>query len=133
VTGDKNVGARFPCPPINGYLMYPLKLHKNLTPEKWAGYSKGQQILMIANELNRAKNWIKKNQRDETNQCYERAFELIDLTTEDLKWMAGIRELLRCREVLAELYMQQQKNGALNHMAYECLIALSSEAYNLMH
>jgi hypothetical protein len=112
--------------------MYPLKLHKNLTPEKWAGYSKGQQILMIANELNRAKNWIKKNQWDETNHCYERAFELIDLTLEDLKWKTGVRELLRCREVLGALYMQQQKDGAINHLAYKCLIALSSEAYNVL-
>jgi hypothetical protein len=113
--------------------MYPLRLHKNLTPEKWAVYSKGQQILMIANELNRANNWIKKNQLTEINQCYERAFELIDLTVEDSKWAGKVRELLRCREVIAEMYVQKQKDGRLNNLAYECLIALSSESYNMLH
>ncbi|MFA6924289.1 MAG: hypothetical protein WC223_08555 [Bacteroidales bacterium] len=54
--------------------------HKNLTVEKWSVYSKAQQILMIANELNRAKNMPEKNKINETNLCYERAFELIDLT-----------------------------------------------------
>jgi hypothetical protein len=112
--------------------MYPLKLHKNLTPEKWAGYSKGQQILMIANELNRAQNWLEKQQYDEVNHCYERAFELTDLTVEDAKWAGGTRELLRFREILGGLYIQQMKDSALNQMAYKALIRLSSEAYNLL-
>jgi hypothetical protein len=28
--------------------------HASLTPERWAGFGRDQQILMIANEMNRA-------------------------------------------------------------------------------
>ena len=34
--------------------MYPLKLHKTLTPEKWHKFGDARQILMIACEINRA-------------------------------------------------------------------------------
>jgi hypothetical protein len=113
--------------------MYDLKLHKNLNLEKWSCYSKGQQILMIANELNRAGNWIEKHQNFEVNQCYERAFELIDLTVEDTKWKNGLKELLRFREVLATLYIQENKDDAMNKKVYDVLLTLSSESYNILH
>jgi hypothetical protein len=113
--------------------MYDLKLHKNLNLAKWSCYSKGQQILMIANELNRAGNWIEKSQNFEVNQCYARAFELIDLTVEDTKWKNGLKELLRFREVLADLYIQKNKDAAMNKKAYEVLLTLSSESYNILH
>jgi hypothetical protein len=113
--------------------MYDLKLHKNLNLEKWSCYSKGKQILMIANELNRAGNWIEKCQNFEVNQCYERAFELIDLTIEDNKWKNGLKELLRFREVLAALYIQENKDVTMNKKAYEVLLTLSSESYNILH
>jgi len=43
----------------------------------------GQQILMIANELNRAQNWIEKPQFNEVNLTYERAMKLMDITISD--------------------------------------------------
>ena len=113
--------------------MYPLKLHKNLTPERWQTFSKGRQILMIATELSRAKNWIEKKQNFETNQCYERAFELIDLTVEDSKWKNGLKEILRFRELLAELYLQNNKNAKMNQSLYDILLTLSVESYNMLH
>ncbi len=113
--------------------MYELKLHKKLSPKKWQLYSKGQQILMIGTELNRAKNWIDKKQNFETNQCYERAFELIDLTIEDSKWANGLKELLRARELLADLYVQEEKDKQLNQQLFVAFILMTPEAYNLLH
>lgn len=109
------------------------RLHIHLTLEKWFSYPKGQQILMIGNELNRAANWIKKRQNLETDMCYERAFELIDLTVEDSKWKGHLRELLRLREILAELYLQKSKDGKLNRLAYDALVSMHPESYNLLH
>jgi hypothetical protein len=60
--------------------MYPLKQHTGLTPEKWASYSKTQQVLMISNELNRALNCLEGNFITDDEKCYERAMELTDLT-----------------------------------------------------
>jgi hypothetical protein len=88
---------------------------------------------MIATELSRAKNWIEKKQNFEINQCYERAFELIDLTVEDSKWKNGLKEILRFRELLAELYLQNNKNAKMNQSLYDILLTLSVESYNMLH
>lgn len=42
--------------------MYPLVYQKGMTPEKWHGYPRYQQILSIANELNRAQNALIRGQ-----------------------------------------------------------------------
>ena len=89
-------------------------------------------MLMIANELNRAANWIEKSQNLESNMCYERAFELIDLTVEDNKWRGRLKELLRLREILAELYLQESKDGKLNRLAYDAIISMNPESYNVL-
>lgn len=90
--------------------MYNLKFHKDLDLEKWSKFTPTQQILMIANELNRARNWIARGDTEEVNNCYERAFELLDLTIA-MKYRKNlVKELLRAREVLALLYLNNEKN-----------------------
>jgi hypothetical protein len=59
--------------------------HKSMTPERWAGFSMERHILMIANEFSRAKNFIAAGLLAETKECYERAFELLDLCSSDNK------------------------------------------------
>ena len=58
-----------------------MNLHKSMTLERWSCFAKGQQILMIANEINRAKNILSKNNSDDVNSSYERALDLIDNNT----------------------------------------------------
>lgn len=83
--------------------MYPLIHHPGLAG-RWPGFSRDRQILMIANELNRARNLLE-GARDpaESGRCLERAFELIDLTVEEAAGTARF-ELLRFREALARTY-----------------------------
>ena len=78
---------------------------------------------MIANEMNRAKNWIRKREATETNLAYERAFELIDLK----------KELLRFRELISELYCQTEKDELLNSQCLNGLVFLTPESYNLIN
>ena len=113
--------------------MYPLIHHKNLTLEKWSKYTRGQQVLMIGNELNRATNLLKNNMMPEVKNCYERAMELTDLTSADIKWKGRLKELRRFREVLAELYSKQDGDEELNFNLYNCLIMMIPEAYNMLH
>ena len=40
--------------------MYKQICHKNMTTEKWFAYPRFQQLLMIANELNRAQHALEK-------------------------------------------------------------------------
>ena len=113
--------------------MYPLRHHKSLSYEKWYQYSRDQQILMIANELNRAKNWIEKKSYKEVNLCYERAMELTDLTSSDIKWEGNaLRELRRFREVLGWLYNARIKDARFNYLTYKMLIQMDPGAWNLL-
>jgi len=113
--------------------MYRLRQHKNLTLEKWSAYPKGQQVLMIANELNRAGNWIDKEATEEVNNCYERALELTDLTTSDGKWQGNARrEMRRFRQMLAIQYTNLQKDALVNRQLYNLLIQTVPEAWNLL-
>ena len=85
------------------------KYHPNLTLEKWQAFPKEVQILNIASEFSRIKNWLAKNDEKEVRECLNRAFELIDLTIGDSKWNKGLKELLRFRELLADFYIQPRK------------------------
>ncbi|MBC8525629.1 MAG: hypothetical protein ISS28_02020 [Candidatus Cloacimonetes bacterium] len=114
--------------------MYKLKFHKNLDIKKWNKFSKSQQILMIANELNRAKNWIIKGDLDEVNNCYERAFELLDLTISLTTRKNLLKELLRFREIFALQYLNAknpediQKNFMQNQKLFNVLLSLNKVA-----
>jgi hypothetical protein len=86
------------------------KFHKNLTLERWQKFSKETQILNIAAEFSRAKNWLIKKDENEVLNCLDRSFELIDLTVNDSKWKKSLKELLRFRDVLAGFYIKKNKN-----------------------
>ncbi|MFH1824905.1 MAG: hypothetical protein ABH873_06745 [Candidatus Firestonebacteria bacterium] len=117
-----------------------LKHHKTLNSEKWMLFPFSKQIIMIANELNRAKNWINKNDLEEVKNCYERAFELIDLTISIKMRKNLLKELLRFRDVLAEQYISIfQKKDSLNSIKqklptlYCLLLMLNKDSYNLLY
>jgi len=99
-----------------------LKWHKSFTPEKWSQYSIDRQILMIATEFARAKSLIQKNDIKEVKNCYERAFELLDLSTYDQKWQKKLKELLRFRELLGQLYSDTSVNLKLNNNMFKVLL-----------
>lgn len=86
--------------------------HKNLTQEKWNNILIENQILNIASELLRAKNWIAKKDEVYMQNSLDRAFELIDLTiTDRKKWNnSRLGELLKFREILGEFYIGLNKD-----------------------
>jgi hypothetical protein len=106
-----------------------LKYHQTLTQKKWSTFSTTQQILMIANELNRAGHWIKKNDFCETKFCYERAIELLCLTVETLNNHKKLRELLRLKEMLAMLYTKKTLNFGENSGLIKTLLLLDPDAW----
>jgi hypothetical protein len=85
--------------------------HKSLNSEKWNRFPLENQILMIGSEFARAKNLRPDGIWGEVQQCYERAFELLDLCAQDPKWLSRLRELLRFREMLGALYLEPSKQG----------------------
>src|SRR5712692_8492466 len=77
--------------------------HAGLSPERWATFSLDQQILMIANEMNRAATLMAPGDRGRLLSGYERTLQLTDLTVQ-IGRPALRRELLRCRHLVAALY-----------------------------
>lgn len=81
-----------------------------MTPEKWQKFSKEEQILNIAAELSRTKFWLKERNSEQALNCLNRAFELIDLTINASHHQKDLNELLRFRDVLAQFYIDEDKN-----------------------
>jgi len=107
--------------------MYPLKYHPGLA-KRWPTFPISQQIIMIANELNRAKNMLEKRDNYEMIQALERAFELIDLTVENAR--QNLRyELLRFREMLSDLYLNQNPTNDSIQKLTKALLSTNHEAF----
>lgn len=79
--------------------------HANLTPERWARFSRDQQLLMIANEMHRAGKALALGEDKSVRLCYERILRLTDLTAAVGSGLSFRRELLRWRGLVAELYL----------------------------
>lgn len=96
--------------------------HKSMTPERWAAYPMDRQILMVAGEFSRAHNLIGTASLKSVRDCYERAMELLDLCTYDAKWIGRLRELMRFREAMGELYLANPPDKKDNLLFYKVLM-----------
>jgi len=87
--------------------------HSGLTQERWSSFSLLQQILMIGNEMNRAKRLFSPLDKTGLIFCYERVIYLTDLTVKSNP-MRGLRkELLRWRDLVAEEYINLMSAEAI--------------------
>jgi len=102
--------------------------HAALSPERWASFSLDQQILMIANEMNRARKVIRCQEDGRLKNCYERILRLADLTIQVHERRGLRRELLRWRDVMAELYIAAQPHPDRHDAAFRCLLQLTPAA-----
>jgi len=104
-----------------------LKHHTDAMAARWPAFSPGKQLMMVANELNRAGHWIAKGDPDEVRLCYERALDLLWLTINAAKGFPLLRELCRAKEILLTLYSTTptERNNSLLQAG---LIALNPES-----
>ena len=80
--------------------------HASLTLERWSTFSRDQQVLMIANEMNRAGRLFGSEDRVRLANAYERILRLADLTIEVQASRSVRRELLRWRELAGGVYLE---------------------------
>lgn len=102
--------------------------HANLSPERWAQFSLDQQILMIGNEMNRAKRSIELGDDSGVRLSYERILRLVDLTVEVQHRYALRRELLRWRDLIAEMYIAPEPDPVGHAAAFRVLLLFTPEA-----
>src|SRR5206468_9097111 len=102
--------------------------HASLAPDRWAAFSLDQQILMIGNEMNRAGKLGAPADDDRRRASYERVLNLTDLTilVQDRRTLR--RELLRWRDLIAELYISTRGEPERHARAFRVLLQLTPEA-----
>jgi hypothetical protein len=99
--------------------------HASLSPERWIAFNRDQQLLMIANELNRAASLTDLADLPRFRRCYERALRLVDLTVEVNPGRALRRELLRWRELAAALFVSPAPTAAEHRELFRALLLLT--------
>ena len=102
--------------------------HASLSPERWAAFTLDQQILMIGNEMNRAARLLQPEDRSSLNLSYERILRLVDLTVEVQPRPTLRRELLRWRDVIAELYLRDEPDPETHRAALKALLQIHPES-----
>lgn len=102
--------------------------HAGLTATRWSEFTLDQQVLMIGNEMNRGRKQIGAEDPAPLKNCYERVLRLVDLTIEVNRRYALRRELLRWRDVIAELYLAERATTRGHDAAFRCLLRFTPVA-----
>jgi hypothetical protein len=102
--------------------------HAGLSRERWAEFSIDDQVLMIANEMNRAAKLMGPGDRERLQSAYARILQLTDLTVGGAIRPALRRELLRWRDLVAELYLAPAGDPNAHAAAFRVLLRLTPEA-----
>jgi hypothetical protein len=104
--------------------------HSTLTAERWRQFTVDQQLLMIANEMNRASKLMRPCDDALRRTAYERSLRLVDLTVEVNRRRSLRRELLRWRDLVADLYLGPAGDPGAHGAALRCLLQFSPATYS---
>jgi hypothetical protein len=99
--------------------------HASLTADRWARFSRDQQVLMISNEMNRASRLLSETDAESRGLAYERVLRLVDLSVEVAISRALRRDLLRWRDLIGELYIADGPNPEAHAAALRVLLQLT--------
>jgi hypothetical protein len=102
--------------------------HASLSPERWARFDLDRQILMVANEMNRARGLFAEADQAALRRTYERVLRLLDLTVQTRPRKALRRELLRWRDLVAALYVAEAADAPAHDAAFRCLLRFTPAA-----
>ena len=102
--------------------------HAALTLERWSRFTLDQQILMIANEMNRGSKFLDTGDETRRRNAYERALALVDLTVGANTGRGLRRELLRWRDLLAALYAGSTWRPEAHAAAFRALLRFTPTA-----
>ena len=102
--------------------------HSSLSPERWQSFTAAQQILMIANEMNRAAKLMRPEDDSRRLNSYARVLQLADLTVDAPHRSAFRGELLRWRDLVAKLYFERVANPVEHDRAMDALLLFTGES-----
>lgn len=79
--------------------------HQQLANGRWRQLSFLEQMANIGSEVERTILWKEKGNKEYSEQAFERALELLDLTIADKRNNLRLKELTRLRETLADFFV----------------------------
>lgn len=97
--------------------------HSELAAGRWIKMSFCEQMANVGSEVERALNWLEKNNSEYSQKALFRALELLDLTISSTVKKTYLKELTRVRETLLDFFMgeniyNQNKNSIKNFFYY---------------
>ena len=102
--------------------------HAGLTEARWREFSFGQRILMIGNELHRARKLALPDDGERRRNSMERVLALADLTIGIESSSTRLRELLRWREIAGESYLAWPPDPEFDRRLLRVLLQLTPES-----
>lgn len=98
-------------------------IHKNLASGRWQKMTLAEQMGNIGSEITRMRVAQEKNDEEKFLLAGERVLELIDLTIMDERRMSQLKEILRLREILADVIINNSKeyNIGIRDLEKYCL------------
>jgi hypothetical protein len=100
--------------------------HASLDASRWSAFSRDQQVLMIAHEMNRASRLFGPADRARLANAYERVLRLADLTVQVQASRSLRRELLRWRELAGAVYLAPDEER--HRELFRALLLLTPES-----
>jgi hypothetical protein len=79
--------------------------HPSLAAGRWQTFPLVEQLANIGSEVERALNWLDKNNSEYSRLAFLRALELLGLTIADPRNRRRLKELTRLREVLLDFFL----------------------------
>ena len=77
-------------------------IHKELAAGRWYELSLAEQLGNIGSEFYRATSLRQKGDAKNSDKSFEETLSLLDLTISDKRWVSGLKELTRLREVICD-------------------------------
>jgi hypothetical protein len=79
--------------------------HPSLAAGRWQTFCLVEQLANIGSEVERAINWLNKNNPEYSHLALTRALELLNLTIADPRHRHRLKEMTRLREVLLDFFL----------------------------
>lgn len=86
-------------------------IHKDLANGRWNTFSLMEQLGNVGSDVERTIQWRKKGNLEYSQQAFERALELLELTIADPKNRRRLKEIVRAREMLISYFMYDNQYG----------------------
>ena len=103
--------------------------HAGLSPDRWRRFDRGQQVLMIANEMHRATRFCSAAGSAHLGRAYERVLQLVDITVDSAISNGLRRELLRWRDLVADRWLTGSTDPESHRDVLRGLLQLHPVAY----